>query len=105
MPELPDATPNTIKTQVCYAMPERQIVLDVTLPIGFTVHQAIKASGVLQLVAEIDLSVWRVGIFGKLKSLDTEVRDHDRVEIYRPLIADPMESRRRRASKRHVDGN
>ncbi|HSY27508.1 MAG TPA: RnfH family protein [Burkholderiaceae bacterium] len=95
---------NTIKAQVCYATQERQIVLDVNLPTGSTLHQAIKASGVLQLIAEIDLSVWRVGIFGKLKSLDAEVRDHDRVEIYRPLIADPMESRRRRASKRNSKG-
>lgn len=91
-----------LKIQVCYATRERQILLDLTLPAGSTVHQAIDASGVLLQAPEIDISVWRVGIYGKLKSLDAELRDRDRVEIYRPLIADPMESRRRRASKRNA---
>jgi putative ubiquitin-RnfH superfamily antitoxin RatB of RatAB toxin-antitoxin module len=90
-----------IRIQVCYAMPQRQILLDVSVPVGSTLHQAINASGILQSVPEIDLSVWRVGVFSKLKTLDSEVHEHDRVEIYRPLIADPMESRRRRAAKRH----
>jgi putative ubiquitin-RnfH superfamily antitoxin RatB of RatAB toxin-antitoxin module len=89
-----------LKVQVCYATPERQILLDVMLPAGSTLHQAIDASGVLRQAPEIDVSVCRVGLYGKLKSLDTELHDHDRVEIYRPLRADPMESRRRRASKR-----
>jgi putative ubiquitin-RnfH superfamily antitoxin RatB of RatAB toxin-antitoxin module len=93
-----------LKVQVCYATPERQIIIDTTLPAGSTLHQAIKTSGVLQMVAEIDLSVWRVGVFGKLKSLEDVAHDLDRVEIYRPLIADPMESRRRRASKRKPGG-
>jgi putative ubiquitin-RnfH superfamily antitoxin RatB of RatAB toxin-antitoxin module len=88
------------QVQVCYATPERQILLDVIIPIGSTLHQAIDASGVLPQAPEIDLSVWRVGVYGKLKSLNAALHDHDRVEIYRPLIADPMESRRRRASKR-----
>ena len=91
---------STIQVQVCYARPERQILLELTLPAGSTLHQAINASGVLHQAPEIDVSIWRVGIYGKLKPLDTELGDHDRVEIYRPLIADPMESRRRRASKR-----
>lgn len=94
------ADPALIRVQVCYATPQRQLLLNVTLAAGATLHQAIKASGLLQQAPEIDISVWRVGIYGKLKTLDTELRDHDRVEIYRPLIADPMESRRRRASKR-----
>jgi putative ubiquitin-RnfH superfamily antitoxin RatB of RatAB toxin-antitoxin module len=92
--------PIIVNVQVCYATSQRQIVLDLSVPAGSTVHQAIKSSGVLQMAPEIDLSVWRVGVFSKLKSLDSEVHNHDRVEIYRPLIADPMESRRRRASKR-----
>jgi putative ubiquitin-RnfH superfamily antitoxin RatB of RatAB toxin-antitoxin module len=94
-----------VKVQVCYATPQRQFLLDVSLPAGSTVHQAIKACGVLQLAPESDLSVWRVGVFSKLKMLDSEVLDHDRVEIYRPLIADPMESRRRRAAKRHSESD
>lgn len=93
---------SNVRVQVCYATPDRQILLDAMLPAGATVHQAINASGVLQLAPEIDLSVWRVGVFGKLRPLDSVVHDRDRVEIYRPLIADPMESRRRRASKRNA---
>ena len=89
-----------LRVQVCYAMPQRQLLVDVELPAGSTLHGAIKASGLLQQAPEIDLSVWRVGVYGKLKALDAVLRDHDRVEIYRPLIADPMEARRRRASKR-----
>ena len=91
-----------IRVQVCYAECDRQIVLDTAVPADATLHQAIKASGILEMVEEIDLSVWRVGIFGKLKDLDALVREQDRVEIYRPLIADPMESRRRRAAKRRA---
>lgn len=94
-----DSSP-VVQVQVCYATQHRHYLLDVSMPAGSTLHQAIKASGLLQLVPEIDLSVWRVGIYSKLKSLDSELHDHDRVEIYRPLIADPMESRRRRAAKR-----
>jgi putative ubiquitin-RnfH superfamily antitoxin RatB of RatAB toxin-antitoxin module len=86
--------------QVCYAMPERQWLLPLEVEKGTTLHQAIRASGILEQVPEIDLSVWRVGIFGKTKPLDTVLAQHDRVEIYRPLIADPMTSRRRRAAKR-----
>lgn len=92
----------TIRVQICYATPDRQILLDAMLPAGTTVHQAINASGVLQLAPEIDLSVWRVGVFGKLRPLDSVTQDRDRVEIYRPLIADPKESRRRRASRRNT---
>ena len=88
-----------VRLQVCYATAQRQILLDITVPAATTVHQAIDASGILRLAPEIDLSVWRVGVYGKLRALDAAVRDLDRVEIYRPLTADPMESRRRRAAK------
>jgi putative ubiquitin-RnfH superfamily antitoxin RatB of RatAB toxin-antitoxin module len=94
------ATQAMMQVQVCYATPQRQFLFEVSLAPGATVHQAIKASGLLEQAPEVDVSVCKVGIYGKLKSLDTEVCDGDRVEIYRPLIADPMESRRRRASKR-----
>ncbi|WP_420871035.1 RnfH family protein [Herbaspirillum rubrisubalbicans] len=54
---------------------------------------------------DIDLSVCKVGIFGKVKTLETPVRERDRIEIYRPLIADPKQSRRRRAAhQERVDG-
>lgn len=86
--------------QVCFATAEKQWLLALEVMPDATLHQAVMASGILSQVPEIDLSVWKVGIFGKLKPLDTVLRRHDRVEIYRPLTADPMESRRRRAVKR-----
>ncbi len=89
-----------LRVQVCYATAQRQWLLALEVEPGTTLHQAITASGILQQAPEIDLSVWQVGIFGKLKPLDTVLRPQDRVEIYRPLKADPMESRRRRAAKR-----
>ena len=89
-----------IHVQVCYATPDHQMLQDLSVPVGTSVHRAILQSGLLQSAAEIDLSVLRVGIYGKLKNLDTLLNDGDRVEIYRPLIADPKESRRKRAEKK-----
>ena len=89
-----------IHVQVCYAKPERQLLRDLSVPEGTTLQEAIERSGVLQEAPEIDLSACRAGICGKLKALDTVLREHDRVEIYRPLIADPKEARRRRAVKK-----
>jgi putative ubiquitin-RnfH superfamily antitoxin RatB of RatAB toxin-antitoxin module len=86
--------------QVCYALRDRQVVLDATVKNGATIHDAIAASGILGIVETIDLTSLRVGIYGKLKDLESPVGDRDRIEIYRPLTADPMESRRRRAAKR-----
>jgi putative ubiquitin-RnfH superfamily antitoxin RatB of RatAB toxin-antitoxin module len=89
--------PAQIAVQVCYAGPGLQFLRDLIVPAGTTLHQAINLSGVIEAAPEIDLSVWRVGVFGKLKPLDTLLRDRDRVEIYRPLTADPKEARRKRA--------
>ncbi|NEX59748.1 RnfH family protein [Noviherbaspirillum galbum] len=89
-----------LRVQVCYARPERQILMDIMVAQGSTLRQAIDASGMLAEAPEIDLDQARVGIHGKVKTLDTVLREGDRVEIYRPLIADPMESRRRRAEKK-----
>jgi putative ubiquitin-RnfH superfamily antitoxin RatB of RatAB toxin-antitoxin module len=66
------------------------------------VEDAIRASGVLEAFPEIDLARNKVGIFSKLVKLDEKVRDRDRVEIYRPLIADPKEVRRKRAEEGKV---
>ncbi|HEY8023486.1 MAG TPA: RnfH family protein [Burkholderiaceae bacterium] len=104
MDEALEANPHTVQAsvnvQVCYADLQRQHVIDLQVAPGASLLDAIRLSGVLQRVPEIDLSVWRVGVFGKLKTLDTQVKQGDRVEIYRPLKADPMESRRRRVNKR-----
>lgn len=89
-----------LHVQVCYATPERQILLDLSVPKGSSLQDAIVRSGILTQVPEIDLGASRVGIYGKLKTPDTVLREHDRVEIYRLLMADPKESRRKRAEKK-----
>ncbi|MFP5404488.1 MAG: RnfH family protein, partial [Gammaproteobacteria bacterium] len=76
-----------IRVEVVYALPAEQPILQVTLQEGATVEAAIRASGVLDAHPEIDLAKSKVGIFSKLVKLDEPVRDRDRVEIYRPLIA------------------
>jgi hypothetical protein len=88
-----------IHVEVVYALPYEQPILQVSLPEGATVEDAIRASGVLDAHPEIDLAKNKVGIFSKLVKLDEKVRDRDRVEIYRPLIADPKEVRRKRAEE------
>jgi putative ubiquitin-RnfH superfamily antitoxin RatB of RatAB toxin-antitoxin module len=93
------AEPADIRVQVCFARPDMQVLHDLLVAPGTTVEDAIRRSGVLHDAPEIDLTACRVGIHGKLKTLDTALHDRDRVEIYRPLIADPKESRRKRAAK------
>jgi putative ubiquitin-RnfH superfamily antitoxin RatB of RatAB toxin-antitoxin module len=89
-----------IRVQVCFARPDAQLLRDLKVPVGTTLQEAIQESGVVQDAGELDMAACRVGIYGKLKTPDTVLRDLDRVEIYRPLIADPMESRRKRAEKK-----
>lgn len=91
-----------IRVEVLYALPQQQPILQVRLAAGATVEDAIRASGVLEAFPEIDLALNKVGIFSKLVKLDEAVRDKDRVEIYRPLIADPKEVRRKRAEEGKV---
>lgn len=88
---------------VSYATPTSEILREVRVAAGTTVGQAIEESGILAAIPEIDLAVHPVGIFGKKKPLDTVLREHDRIEIYRPLVADPKDSRRRRALKKTAD--
>jgi len=95
------AAAGQLSVQVCYATATREILLNVTVGEGSTIEQAINASGILQAVPEIDLATHPVGVFGKKKTLDGLLRGGDRVEIYRPLVADPKESRRRRAEKKN----
>lgn len=85
--------------QVCYAGLDKTSLVDVQVPVHATVLQAIQQSGIVQAHPEIDISVLKVGVFGKLKTLDSQLHAGDRIEIYRPLVADPMEARRRRAKK------
>lgn len=84
-----------MKVGVAYASPRRQVWLNVDLPDGATVKDAIERSGVLRQFPEIDLEQQKVGVFSKLVSLDAALEDGDRVEIYRPIICDPKTVRRR----------
>ena len=91
-----------IIVEVAYALPAQQVILPVTVIPGTTAQAAIEASGILAKFPEIDLNSNRIGIFGKLCKPDTPLRHLDRVEIYRPLIADPKEIRRQRAAEGKV---
>lgn len=88
-----------IQVQVCYAGLHKTSLLDLQVDADANILQVIQQSGIVQMHPEIDVSILKVGIFGKLKALDATIHAGDRVEIYRPLIADPMEARRRRAKK------
>lgn len=88
--------------EVVYPLPQKQEVFSVKLPLGSTVRQAIEASGVLNKYPEIDLTKNKLGVFAKLAKPDAPLRDQDRVEIYRPLIADPKEVRKQRAAEGKV---
>jgi putative ubiquitin-RnfH superfamily antitoxin RatB of RatAB toxin-antitoxin module len=96
---MPADTSKLIRVEVAYALPERQSLLALDVPEGTTAMEAIARSEICERHPEIDLATAKVGIFGKLTKLDTPLRDHDRVEIYRPLIADPKEVRRARAAE------
>lgn len=89
----------SIAVEVVYARPEDQEVVHLTLPVGSTAAQAVEASGLLGKHPEIDLKKNKLGIYAKLAKADTVLRDRDRVEIYRPLIADPKEVRKQRAAE------
>ncbi len=93
-----------IAVEVAYALPQVQRLISVDVPPGSTIGEAIRASGILQAFPEIDLDRQRVGVFGKLVAIDTPVRAGDRIEIYRPLKADPKEVRRQRAAKARAGG-
>lgn len=87
-----------ITVEVAYALPTEQLIVPVNVQDGVSAEQAIQASGILRKFPEIDLSVNKIGIFGKLTKLESPLRHLDRVEIYRPLIADPKEVRKQRAA-------
>ncbi|MCU0803620.1 MAG: RnfH family protein [Burkholderiales bacterium] len=86
----------SIAVEVAYAHPGGAFVRRVQIPEPATVRSAIEASGVLQWHPEIDLARNRVGIWSRLAGPDAAVEEGDRVEIYRPLVADPKDARRAR---------
>jgi putative ubiquitin-RnfH superfamily antitoxin RatB of RatAB toxin-antitoxin module len=88
-----------INVEVVYALPERQYLRRIKLSEGANVEQAIQQSGLLALRTEIDLTKNKVGIYSRTVKLSDKVHEGDRVEIYRPLLADPKELRRLRAER------
>jgi len=90
--------PTEITVEVAYALPDEQLIIPIKVADGATAEEAIKASGIIGKFSDIDLNINKIGIFGKLTKLDTKLRHLDRVEIYRPLIADPKEVRKQRAA-------
>jgi len=86
-----------MKAEIVYALPDRQVVVLVDAEPGATLRDVIERSGILRRCPEIDLQRQRVGTFGRLRSLEEPVAPGERIEIYRPLPADPREMRRRRA--------
>lgn len=90
-------TANNITVEVAYALPEEQVILSLEIASDCTVEDAIKRSGILETYPQIDLATGKVGIFGKMCKLTATLRNKDRIEIYRKLIADPKESRRQQA--------
>ncbi len=95
---------DTIRVEVVYALPYEQKVFVEMVENGSTVEEIIRRSGVLETYPEIDLSKNNVGIYSRNVKLDTHPQDKDRIEIYRPLQADPKEIRRRRAEQAKVSG-
>ena len=85
--------------EVAYALPDKQSLVSLEVEKGTTLQEAIEASGILDSFEQIDLTKDRVGIFSKFATLDTVLREKDRVEIYRPLIADPKQARKERAAE------
>ena len=89
-----------LEVVVCYATAREEFLKPMQVAPGTTIGQAIEGSGVLLAYPEINLVTQPVGVFAQKKTLDTVLRHRDRIEIYRPLVADPKDSRRKRAAKK-----
>lgn len=89
----------TIRVEVAYALPDKQAILALDVVEGTTALEAARQSGITGEFEGIDLENSKIGIFGKPVSPDQVLREGDRVEIYRPLIADPKEVRKERAAR------
>lgn len=98
MQHLPENNNNLITVEIAFALPAQQLILPIKVRLGCSAEEAVKLSGICNKFPEIDLKQNQLGIFGKAVRHDTPLRHLDRVEIYRPLIADPKEVRRQRAA-------
>ncbi len=90
----------SLRVEVVYALPGGEDAVSLKLPSGSTAIDALRASGVLERHPEIDLARHEIGIHGKVVGADAPLRDRDRVEVYRALLVEPKEARRRRALRK-----
>jgi len=104
---MPDG--DLITVEVAYARPDKQKIIELLVEPGTTAFQAAERSGIVKVFPEINLEEAKMGLFGQAlgtKGLkppkEHELQPGDRVEIYRPLIADPKEARRKRAEKKQA---
>lgn len=95
---------NKIQIEVVYGLPDKQKLLVLYVDDGTTIEEAIQISGIMAFFKEIDLSVNKVGIWNRAAKLNDKLNNLDRIEIYRPLLADPKEVRKRRAEKAKDEG-
>lgn len=95
---------DVILIEVAFALPQRQSLLSVSVPADATVRAAIESSGILRMYPEIDLTQHKVGIWSRTVRLEDTLTAGDRIEIYRPLIADPKDMRKKRADKAKEEG-
>lgn len=93
-----------LQIEIVYGTPTKQELLALSVNPETTIEDAIHESGILAMFSDIDLSKNQVGIWNKVAKLQDKVKDLDRIEIYRPLIADPKEVRKRRAEKAKLEG-
>lgn len=93
-----------VNIEVVYALPEKQVLLALKVASGSSIEQALQQSGVLRRFPELDLATMKVGIYSRIVPLTTALAGGERIEIYRPLTADPREMRRKRAEKAKDEG-
>jgi putative ubiquitin-RnfH superfamily antitoxin RatB of RatAB toxin-antitoxin module len=96
--------PDQLSIEITYGLPERQSLISLSVKPGTTCEQAIVQSGILTMYSDINLNENKVGVWNRTCKLSQELQDGDRVEIYRPLIADPKEIRKLRAQKAKEEG-
>ena len=103
--QLMSSEPEMIHVEVVYALPQEQRVFNLVVSSEMTVEEIIQQSGILTLYPEIDLSRNKVGVFSRNVKLDATVENRDRIEIDRPLLADPKDIRRKRAEQAKAEGS
>jgi putative ubiquitin-RnfH superfamily antitoxin RatB of RatAB toxin-antitoxin module len=90
-----------LRVEVVYALPGAEDAVSLEVPPGATLRDAIHASGLIARHPEIDLDRQKIGVYGKVKAAEAPAAQGDRIEIYRPLLVEPKEARRRRAARKN----